>query len=386
MAVGLMTDEELFGRLIAFDTTSSRSTGPITDFLSDYLGAAGCEVQAYPYADGEKVNLVAWAGPQTDGGIILGGHLDVVPAAEPDWASDPFELTRRDDAYYARGSTDMKGAVALAVNAVARLRTDELVRPAALLLTSDEELGTLGAQAFVKSWDNRFPLPAEAVIGEPTELRVVRMHKGHLTVRLTITGRPAHSGCPRLGLSAIEPAADLVVVLRELRRTLEGERNEQSVFFSECPHPVLNVGMIRGGTAVNMVPDRCVLEIGVRLLPGQTTDAFLERFAAHLASAGDLPHERLGWEVVNDSAPMLCPEDSRLYRELSALVSQTESYGVSYASDAGPLQQLGIQSVLWGPGRIEDAHRANESVFVELFVRGGDLLGQFLRRRCTGAA
>ena len=256
MGDGLMTDEELFGRLVAFDTTSGRSTGPITEFLSDYLDTAGCEVHAYPYADGEKVNLVAWAGPQAEGGVILGGHLDVVPAVEPDWASDPFKLTWREGAYYGRGSTDMKGAVALAVNAVARLRTEELVRPAVLLLTSDEELGTLGAQEFVKSWDDRFPLPTEAVIGEPTELRVVRMHKGHLTLRLTLTGRPAHSGCPRLGVSAIEPVADLVSVLRELRQSLEGEGNQQSTFFSECPHPVLNVGIIRGGTAVNMVPDR----------------------------------------------------------------------------------------------------------------------------------
>lgn len=385
MSAAPMTDLDLFRRLIGFDTTSCNPTRPIADFVSGFLADAGCEVHEYPYADGAKVNLLARRGPTTDGGLILSGHLDVVPATQDDWESDPFELTDRQDAYFARGSADMKGFVAVAVNLLAGLQDVQLRRPVVLLLTSDEEVGTCGAQEFVKSWDRRFPLPTEAIVGEPTELRLVRMHKGHLVLRLTITGRPAHTGYPHLGASAIEPAADLIAALRDLRRSLDQERTAESVFFRQCPQPVLNTALIRGGSAVNIIPDRCVVEVGVRLLPGQSSAEFLQRFGAHLASVENLPHDRLTWEVVNDSPPMLCPQDSPLHTALTRFLGQTDSYGVSFATDAGPLSGpggLGIRSVLWGPGRIEDAHQANECIAKDQFIRAGRLLERFVRQRC----
>jgi len=382
MADSLLSDLELLSRLVAFDTTSSRPSRPLADYVAGYLSEAGVEAHLHAYAAGEKGNLVARAGPDTAGGILLSGHLDVVPATEDDWVSDPFVLSERDNRLYGRGTADMKGFVALAANTLARLAGERLSRPLVLLLTSDEEVGTVGARTFARTWDRRFRLPAEGIVGEPTGLRVVRMHKGHLSLRLTLSGEAAHSGYPHLGRSAIEPAADLLVLLRDLRRELEDERCPESAFFPECPHPVLNVGVVRGGTAINIIPDRCELDVGARLMPGQTTDAFLERLHDLLADCPALPRKRLSVAVLNDSPPLLCPADLPVHAELTRLIGQGDSYGVSFASDAGPLQRMGLDCVLWGPGSIEDAHQANESLSMAQFSRGGELLDRFVRQRC----
>ena len=211
MAHHLLTDAELLAKLVAFDSTSSNSNLPIADFIRDYLDTPGVEIADNPNENGSKVNLLIRVGsPDHDderSGLLLSGHMDVVPALEPDWQSDPFTLTETSDAYIGRGACDMKGFLAVAINAARRAVERRLRRPLVLLLTYDEELGTLGAQRFVETWDNASALPRNTVIGEPTSLRVVRMHKGHLVMRLTCHGRSAHSGYPQLGINAIERMA-----------------------------------------------------------------------------------------------------------------------------------------------------------------------------------
>src|SRR5690606_21706686 len=136
------------------------------------------------------------------------------------------------------------------------------------LFTFDEELGSLGAQQFVKSMHDRAPLPTDCIIGEPTSLRPVRMHKGHLKLRITITGKAAHSGAPHLGVNAIEPAGELITMLAGMAQKFAEMRNGQSDCFASVPFPVLCVARIRGGEAINVIPDSCVIDIGIRLLPG----------------------------------------------------------------------------------------------------------------------
>jgi acetylornithine deacetylase len=382
-----LTDDDLLARLVGHDSTSRRSNRPVADFVCDYLDRPACVIERHESADGEKVEVVARVGPEPGpdrGGLVLSGHLDVVPADEPEWESDPFVLREADGRWYGRGTCDMKGFVALAVNRLAALEPDGLAAPLVLVLTSDEELGSLGAQRLAATRPADPPLPVAAVIGEPTSLRVVRMHKGHLTFRITARGRSAHSGSPHLGRNAIEPAARVVTALGALREERARVRADTSVCFPEVPFPVLNVARVSGGTANNVVPERCVVHVGVRLLPGMDTAEPIRRVRDLVAEAAG--EDEVAVEVLNDNPPMLLDEGAAINRTLCRLVGQTQTHGVSYASDAGVLRRdLGMECVLYGPGTIEVAHRPNEHVPIDEVRTAGATLDELVNGACRSA-
>ncbi len=377
-----MPDEALLARLVAFDSTSHRSNLDLADFISGYVDRPGVRIARNPSADGRKVNLVITAGPEDPGrrGLMLSGHMDVVPAGETGWRSDPFALTRTGDAYVARGACDMKGFLALALNRFAALDPAGLRRPLALVLTYDEELGTLGARRLAETWDRAELLPRAAVIGEPTSLGVVRMHKGHLKVRVTLAGVPAHSAYPHLGKSAIEPAGPLLSALAALREELAAERPAYGEYFGAIPFPSLTVGTIAGGTAINVVPERCVIEVGLRLLPGMSSAEMVERVrSAAVRAVGDAMVEEIG-----DSPPMVLDESAAIYRELCRHVGQQGTRAVSFTTDASWFQRMGVESVICGPGSIEAAHKPNEFLPIAEFVRAGELLDVVVRQETGG--
>ena len=374
---------ELLARLVAFDTTSRNSNLPLVDFVCEYLDRPGVRItrQAAPHEP--KANLVIELGPETDPesreGLVLSGHTDVVPAEEVGWRSDPFELCERDGRFYGRGTADMKGFLALAIDAAARIDPAKLGRPLVLIFTYDEELGTLGARHFWREWPERRPLPRNAVIGEPTELAAIRLHKGHLKCRWEIQGEPAHSAYPHLGRNAIEPAGALIQGLSALRREMEQERLPSSDFFEEVPSASLNVARIGGGTAVNIVPDHCFVEVGLRLLPGMDLEATEER----LRQAGEkaLAGIDRGFAVLSVSPPIETARDAALLREILDLTGQDDpDCSVMFATDAGWFQEMGMECVIWGPGSITVAHKPNEVLERSQLERGGELLGELLRR------
>lgn len=361
-----LSDLDLLARLVAFDSTSHNSNLPIADAICEYLDRPGIRIERNPNADGDKTNLVVEVGPETPddrSGLMLSGHMDVVPATEPEWQSDPFELVDRGDRVVARGACDMKGFVALAVNAAARWseRSDELRAPLALVITFDEEIGTLGAHHFVDTWplDDR-PLPRRSVIGEPTSLRAVRLHKGHARGNLVLRGTPAHSGYPHLGHSAIEPMGRAIVALSQLGEELRGERHKASEFFPEVPFVALNLARLDGGSAINIVPDHCRLDIGFRVLPGLDADDVHARVRAALEPV--LGDEDWEYRAGDQSPPMSLPDDHDLHRTVCALNDQAETVSASYATDAGWFQTGGFDCVLYGPGDIGVAHKPNEWV------------------------
>ena len=361
-----LSDAALLARLVGFDSTSRNSNLPLADFLCGYLDRPGIRVRRNPSADGDKVNLIFEVGPETDAelegrpGLVLCGHMDVVPAEEAEWESDPFTLADRGDRWVGRGACDMKGFLALAANLAVAAGGRRLAHPLALLFTYDEEVGTLGARRLVDSCPEARALPASVVIGEPTGLRVVRAHKGHMTMRITLHGRSAHSGYPHLGSNAIEPAAEVIAALARLRRALAAEGAPHAELFPEVPFVPLNVGRVQGGAAINVVPDRCIVELGVRALPGVDSRRLAERVeqAAREAAAPFVPDV----EVLADSPPLLVPEQAPLLRRLCSLVGQRDTATVAFATDAGWLQSLGMDCVLFGPGSIDAAHRPNEHV------------------------
>ena len=381
----MLSDAALLERLVAFDTTSRLSNLPLLDFVSDYLDRPGIELRRLPAPDGTKANLVVRAGPDADdgAGLTLSGHMDVVPAEEADWRSDPFKLTRSGDTWVGRGTADMKGFLALAINRLAAAEVARLRRPLALLLTYDEEVGTLGARRFAETADPSVALPRDVVIGEPTSLRVVRLHKGMLRLQLVFRGRAAHSGYPHLGRNAIEPAAHAIAALTELRSTMERERPAHGEHFPEVPYAALNVGMVSGGSAVNVIPDRCTVQLGIRLLPGMRAEDMAERIRAAVVAA--LPEERFELGSLGESPAMMLDEGAALHRELAGLLGQSHTEGVAFATDAGWLQRAGYRCVIFGPGSIEVAHRPNEYLPISELERAGGVLDELIHRRCVAA-
>jgi len=377
---------ELLGRLVAFDTTSRNSNLSLADFVCDYLDRPGIRITRNPSADGNKTNLIIQVGPEVDpearDGVVLSGHMDVVPADEPDWLSDPFVLSKSDDRLTARGACDMKGFLALAVDRIASMDPDTMTAPLALLLTFDEEVGTLGAKHFVDTRPAGIVLPRRVVIGEPTGFSVVRMHKGHLQLSLILTGRAAHSGFPQSGDNAIEPMARAVGALADLRRELEseGDASEHSAHFGAVPFVTLNVAQIHGGSATNVVPDRCRLDIGIRLMPGMASDVMIERVRS--AVEGVLPERQFELTVVSESPPMLLAEDNELYQTLCGTMGQTDTRSVYFATDAGWLSGADFDCVIFGPGNMDTAHKPNEWISAEELARGESLVGDIVERYC----
>jgi acetylornithine deacetylase len=382
-----LSDADLLSRLIAFDTTSRNSNLPLADFLADYLDRPGVRVERNPSADGAKTNLIAWAGPEPTGdrrGLVLSGHMDTVPADEAGWRSDPFTLTDEGDRWVARGSCDMKGFLAVAANLAAEADPASLRAPLALVFTYDEEVGTLGARRLTETFPEARALPRSAIIGEPTSLRVARVHKGHLKIRITLHGRSAHSGYPHLGLNAIEPAGRVIEALTRLRHELQSETVPNRGLFPEVPFVPLNVGTVQGGSAINVVPDRCIVEVGVRPLPGVESADLVERVRrAAVESAAPFEPDV---EVLSDSPPMLLDEASPIHRRLCALVGQDAGASVSFATDAGWLQRLGMDCAIFGPGTIEVAHKPNESLPKGEFAAARGLLARTVHAFCVEGA
>ncbi len=379
----LLSYPDLLARLVGFDSTSRNSNRPIAEFIADYLARPGIRVESHPGPEGDKVNLAIFVGPETDGegrGLVLSGHTDVVPADEPDWTSDPFVLTDAGDRWVGRGACDMKGFVALAVDTAARLDPAGLRHPLVLILTCDEELGCVGARHFAATWREPERLPKSAIIGEPTSLAVVRMHKGHLKMRLTCHGRPAHSAYPHLGDNAIEAAGEAIAALVALRRELARERDEASPFFPDVPFVTLNLARIQGGGAINVVPERCTLDLGARVLPGMAAEPFLARVeeAARRAVAG----RSLDFEFLGDSKSLLLAEDAPVYRALTEITGQRETQSVHYGTDGGWLSTLGLDCAVFGPGTIEVAHKPDEWLPKAELERAAGIVDRMIQRFC----
>jgi len=379
----LLSDVELLARLVAIDSTSHLSNLPLARALAEYLGRRGVAIDLLPSADGGKANLLVRAGPEgAEGGLTLCGHMDTVPPADSVRPVDPFRLTREGDRWIARGASDMKGFLALAANRLAGVDPARLRRPLALLFTYDEEVGTVGARQFAESAD-RPAIPRDVVIGEPTEVQAVRLHKGMLRLRLTFHGVAAHSAYPHLGRNAIEPAGRAIAALADLRTELEHERPAHGEHFPKVPYVALNIGTVAGGSAMNVVPERCVVQLGIRLLPAISVESVTERVRDAVRRV--LPDEAFDLEYVSLSPALMLAEDAELHRELSAELGQQGSRSVMFATDAGWLQTAGFRCVLFGPGNIEVAHRPNEFVPEGDLIRAGQVLEALIARRCLAA-
>jgi acetylornithine deacetylase len=356
---------EILSALVAFDTTSRNSNLAIIDWIERHLDRAGFASERIYDAGGRKANLYATIGPADVPGYILSGHTDVVPVDGQDWSGDPFRLRVMDGRAYGRGACDMKGFLAVCLAAAETMRADELARPIHLAFSYDEEVGCAGARGMVE-WLRDGPLNPEACfVGEPTGMGVVIGHKSKRSVRVRVRGRTCHSSLAPQGVNAAAYAARLVAEIARLadRLAIEGARDG----LYDVPYSTPHVGVLRGGTALNIVPDEAEILFEIRTIGADDPVALVEgivRYAREeleprmraIDPAAGIDFDVYAAVIGLDTAP-----DAPVVTLAKTLAGRNEHAKVAFGTEGGLFQTVaGVPTVVIGPGSIEQAHKADE--------------------------
>ena len=352
-------------RFIGFDTTSRNSNLPLVHFVRDYLAPHGIESFLTHDETGLKANLLATIGPKDRPGIVLSGHTDVVPCEDQVWSSDPFRLARLHDRVVGRGVCDMKGFLAIATAFAPIFARRELKTPIHLAMSFDEEVGCLGVPLLLRDLKGRGLSPLACIVGEPSEMGLIRAHKGKIGGHVTVTGLPSHSGVAYLGVNAVEAAGEAIARLKLIQRRLRDD-GPHNTDFEDPTYTTIQTCMVQGGTAVNIVAARCTFDFDIRYLPGEDPmdyvnecRGFVETHIEPEMKAVD-PDTGFTWEFVPGCAALNTSEDDEVMEMARALSEQNESTCVGFGTEAGHFQDAGIPTFVCGPGGIEQAHKADE--------------------------
>lgn len=367
--------------LVAFDTTSADTNLALIAYVESYLATHGVSSKRIANAAGTKANLVATIGPGTDGGLVLSGHTDVVPVTNQPWSSDPFQLTRRGDRLYGRGTSDMKSFLALAMAAVPALQSAPLQRPVHLAFSYDEEIGCLGAPHLIQHIVDSGYRPLATIVGEPTNMSIVNSHKSIHFYELVIKGREAHSSLVHEGVSANMVAIDLLAILS---RTAKAEQRQHRDARFEPEWSTLTVGMIHGGTAANILARECRFVFDLRCIPGRDAKDILKEFWDAVAAADTKLRDAgadMGIAVrALAEVPGLRQEKNGAAEQLCAKLQGLEDEGtaVPYGAEAGQFQAAGFSTVICGPGSIAQAHKPDEFIEISQIEAGARFMSRLV--------
>ncbi len=359
----LAPSREILARLVAFDTTSRNSNLALIDYVQAYLAGHGIAARVSLDPTGTKANLHALVGPSVPGGIALSGHVDTVPIDGQAWTADPFALREADGRLIARGATDMKGFVACMLAAVPRLLTMRLAKPMHLFVTHDEETTMEGARRLVAELDGA-PRPGCCVVGEPTLMQPVVAHKGKLSLRVMVRGKPGHSSEPDKGVNAVQAAAAAVAWAAQQAR----ERARTGPFDArfDPPYTSIHVGTISGGTILNIIPGHAEFTMEWRNIPPDDPEADFAVLRAHVATeiepamhAVD-PASGFTYEVIDTVPGLALPPADPLVAMVRQASGSNSVGAVSYGTEGGIYEQAGIPTIVCGPGAIAQAHQPDE--------------------------
>jgi acetylornithine deacetylase len=364
-----MNSQDLLAKLVSFDTTSHLSNLPLMDFVARYLSQYGIEAKILPEPSGKKANLWASIGPQRSGGLLLAGHTDVVPVQGQPWHTPPFELHEQQGRLIGRGSTDMKGFLACVLAAIPVFLRVPLHQPIHLAFTFDEEVGCFGADALVRELGESLPMPAMTIVGEPSNMQAITGHKGLCAYDTLITGHDVHSSLVHLGASSVQAAAQLVQYLYALASELA--QGPQCEGMQTPAYSTINVGRIQGGQARNIVARETLLQWEYRFIAQAKPDLALDRlqsFVEHSILPG-LQEKDRGTQVQTHLLAHVpafeASQDSLVVQLIAQFTGQKSSSKVPYGAEAGQFASRGIDTVICGPGSIEQAHQPNEYLLAQ---------------------
>jgi acetylornithine deacetylase len=384
---------DMIERLIAFNTVSRDSNMGLIEWVRDYLHSHGAQTRLTYDATGKKANLFATLGDSPKPGLILSGHTDVVPVDGQSWDTDPFVATEKDGKLYARGSADMKGFIGIilaqAPKFVTALNSGRLDAPLHYALSYDEEVGCLGVRGLIQDLQENGIRPAGCVVGEPTSMQPIIAHKSTYRFRCAVHGREAHSSYVTFGVNAIEYAARLVVFIRQLADRLA--QLEKRDYGFTVPYSTLSTGVIRGGIAANVVPKDCEFVVDMRTLPGASSEALYQEIRAYAETLvremqSVDPQSGIDMAWTSQTIGLAASEADAIVRWAMQLSNNNSVGKVSYGTEAGLFQQLGVPTVICGPGDIAEAHRPNEFVALDQLAQCEAFMNRILETGYAPAA
>jgi acetylornithine deacetylase len=383
MTQDVSAQRDWIARLVAHDTTSSRSNLNLIEDVESYLSDLGVETFRVQNDDGTKSNLYAVVGPPVAGGVVLSGHTDVVPVDGQAWDTDPWTVTEKEGKLYGRGTCDMKSFSAIGLSLVPEMLAAGLKRPLIFALSYDEEIGCLGAPRMIREIADRIPAPSAVIVGEPTDMKVIDGHKGIASFRVTVTGYTTHSSQTDRGVSAVEAAAKLISKVADMRTARARAADPKSPF--KPPYSTMTVNVVRGGTQLNIMAGEATFDWDLRVVPGDSVVGIAEEFGdfakgVEAEMRRQSPDCRIEIQQITD-APALGPQDENAAVDLAkAITGRNATDVVAYAAEAGQFQEAGFSTVMCGPGSIDQAHQANEFITLEQVRLGTDFMRRLIDR------
>jgi acetylornithine deacetylase len=373
---------QMMDRLISHPSVSSTQPSLdmgnrlVIDELANWLGDLGFAIEIQPLRDdGKKANLVARRGEGT-GGLIFSGHTDTVPCDENLWRSDPFRATATDAGLRGLGATDMKGFFAVILDTLTQMPLDNLTAPLIVVATADEESSFGGARQLSKL---NLPSDAHVIIGEPTDMEPVILHKGIMMEAIQVKGVAGHSSDPSLGINALEVMREVLDKLLAYRTELQKQYRHPGF---TIPVPTLNLGCIHGGDNPNRICSKCELQFDLRSVPGMQSDQLRDHIDRLLKDIGER------WGATIERIALLEPveafdqsAESDLVRDISSICN-SPAKSVAFATEAPFFQQLGLDTLILGPGSINQAHQANEYISYQQIEQGKSLYRQIIEHYC----
>lgn len=377
-------------QLVEMPTVSRDSNLDLIHWVRDHLKSMGVDSTLVHDATGKKANLYATIGPQDKPGIVLSGHTDVVPIDGQEWSTDPFQIVEKDGKLYGRGTSDMKSFVAIALSYAPKFVAAKLETPIHYAFTYDEEVGCLGAKRLIEALKQMPVRPKACIVGEPTEMQVIAQHKGKKSWRVDVRGFECHSSLTHQGANAVEAAAELIAFIKSMAR----KKHDNGPYDQEFapPYTSLHTGVVNGGTALNIVPKDCHFLWEIRYLPQDDVDALFAEVVAYAKNKLEPELKAIdpdaGFTFTQISEfPGLSTEDRAGVVELAkALTGANRVQKVAFGTEAGLFSELGIPTIVCGPGNIEQAHKPNEFIELSQIALCEAFMDRLLERVKSGGA
>ncbi|MGK9263936.1 acetylornithine deacetylase [Sinorhizobium meliloti] len=358
---------DILARLVAEPTVSRASNLALLDYAEALLRPVGARIERFAHADGSRANLWVTIGPDEPGGVVLSGHTDVVPVEGQEWSHDPFTLTEREGRYYGRGTADMKGFVAAALRAALIGASRPLKIPLHLALSYDEEIGCIGIRSLITALARRPARPALCIVGEPTGMRIATGHKGKLALRACCHGQAGHSALAPNALNALHLGAAFINALqaRQEELSIEGARDPDY----DIPYSTIHAGMMRGGTALNIVPNRCEIDFEIRNIAEDDPQEILARIKADANAIASRHRSRFPTACIEIDEVSAYPglsaaPDAPAIRLLRRILGDGDAtLKVAFGTEGGVFNEgLGISTAICGPGFMDQGHKPDEFV------------------------
>ena len=374
---------EILKKLVSFDTTSFKSNLDLIKFIENYLNDLNIKSELIYDETKNKANLFATIGPNLQGGIVLSGHTDVVPITKQNWTSDPFILTERDDKLFGRGSSDMKGFIAIVLSRVSAMVEKKLKKPIHLAFSYDEEIGCVGVHSLLDLIKKKSINPEFCIVGEPTSMEMVIGHKGKHAYDVKVDGLSCHSGQAPNGVNAINYASKLINYIEEINK----EKSIKGPFDNEyeIPYSTLHTGLIKGGTILNIVPNLCQFEFEIRHLAEddpleiiqrikQYTEELLIKEMHNISSTTNIEiNEKINYPGLNIS------ESISPVKQVKELLGKSSHKKVVFGTEGGLFKrELNLPTIICGPGSIDQAHKPDEFISIKQIEKGGTFIDKLI--------